>query len=70
MRPEFTGSLPSSIRAVIDHLNHSIDLLDELMEFNHDALVVRQLMPAQKELTRARASLSMAAIAAEQQEDK
>ncbi len=45
-----------------------IEMLEELMEFNHDALVVRQLMPAQKELTRERTSLGLAAVAAEQLE--
>ena len=68
MRPEFSGSLPKNIRSVIDQLSHSIDMLEELMEFNHDALVVRQLMPAQKELTRERTSLGLAAVAAEQLE--
>ena len=68
MRPEFSGSLPKNSRSVIDQLSHSIDMLEELMEFNHDALVVRQLMPAQKELTRERTSLGLAAVAAEQLE--
>ena len=67
MRPEFTGSLPENIRAVIDELSNSLNLLDELLEYEHDALIVRQLVPAQKELNKARASLGLAAIAAEQQ---
>ena len=67
MRPEFTGSLPENIRAVIDELSNSLNLLDELLEYKHDALIVRQLVPAQKELNKARASLGLAAIAAEQQ---
>ena len=59
--------MPENIRAVIDELSNSLNLLDELLEYEHDALIVRQLVPAQKELNKARASLGLAAIAAEQQ---
>jgi len=38
MRPEFTGSLPENIRAVIDELSNSLNLLDELLEYEHDAM--------------------------------
>jgi len=68
MRPEFSGSLLKNSRSVNDQPSHSVEMLEELMEFNHDALVVRQLMPAQKELTRERTSLGLAAVAAEQLE--
>ena len=69
MRPKFTGSLPENIRAVIDELSNSLNLLDELLEYEHNGLIVRQLVPAQRELNKARASLGLAAIAAEQLED-
>jgi len=68
MRPKFTGSLPENIRAVIDELSNSLNLLDELLEYEHNGLIVRQLVPAQRELNKARASLGLAAIAAEQME--
>ena len=67
MRPTYEGALPHAIRAVIDDLNDAILHLDTLLEFDHSPLVIRQLIPAAKELTQARASLGMAAIAAEQE---
>ncbi len=67
MRPQYEGSLPHAVRAVIDDLNDAIVHLDTLLEYDHSPLVIRQLRPAAKELTQARASLGMAAIAAEQE---
>ena len=67
MRPKYEGSPATSIRAVINDLNVAIQTLDELLQYDHSALVIRQLRPAAKELTQARASLGLAAIAAEQE---
>ena len=67
MRPKYTGSLPDEIRTVIDRLDVAIDHMDQWLEFDHSALIVRQLLPAHKELTKARATLGMARIAAEQE---
>ena len=52
---------------MINDLNVAIQTLDELLQYDHSALVIRQLRPAAKELTQARASLGLAAIAAEQE---
>ena len=68
MRPQFEGSLPDNIRAVITDLNGTISQLETILEFEHDALIIRQLMPAHRELVKARASLELGAIAAGQQE--
>ena len=68
MRPKYEGSLPDEIRSVIDRLDVAIHHMDLLLEFDHSALIVRQLLPASKELVKARASLGMARIAAEQEE--
>ena len=65
MRPQYDGSLPEAIRAVIDDMNAAVVHLDELLKYEHSPLVIRQLRPAAKELSQARASLGMAAIAAE-----
>jgi hypothetical protein len=67
MRPQYEGALPQSIRCIVDELNSVISHLDTLLEYDHSALVIRQLRPAAKELSQARASLGMAAIAAEQE---
>ena len=67
MRPQYEGSLPHAVRAVIDDLNAAVVHLEALLEFDHSPLVIRQLRPAAKELSQARASLGMAAIAAEQE---
>lgn len=67
MRPQYDGSVPHAVRAVIDDLNAAINHLDELLQYDHSPLVIRQLRPAAKELTQARASLGMAAIASEQE---
>ena len=68
MRPQYEGSLPDAIRAVIDELNAAVVHLEELLQYDHAPLVIRQLRPAAKELNQARASLGMAAIAAEQEQ--
>ena len=57
-----------NIRAVIDELSNSLNLLDELLEYEHKGLMLRQLVQAQKELNKACSSLGLAAIAAEQLE--
>ena len=67
MRPQYDGSVPHAVRAVIDDLNAAINHLDELLQYDHSPLVIRQPRPAAKELTQARASLGMAAIASEQE---
>lgn len=67
MRPQYEGALPQSIRGIVDELESVINHLDKLLEFDYTPLVIRQLRPAAKELTQARASLGMAAIAAEQE---
>ena len=68
MRPKFEGSLPENVRSVIDDLNSSIHQLEALLEFEHNVLVIRQLRPALGELVKARSSLGLAAVAAEQVE--
>ena len=67
MRPQYDGSLPDAIHAVIDDLNAAVVHLEELLQYDHAQLVIRQLRPAAKELSQARASLGMAAIAAQQE---
>ena len=57
MRPQVDGLLPDAIRALIDDLNTTVVHLDELPQYNHAPLVIRQLRPAAKELCQARASL-------------
>ena len=70
MRPQYDGSLPDAIHAVIDDLNAAVVHLEELLQYDQSPLVIRQLRSAAKELSKARASISMAAIAAEQQAGK
>ena len=68
MKPQYNGSLPDAIRAVINDLNAAVVHLEELLKYDQTQLVIRQLRPAAKELNQARASLGMAAIAAEQEQ--
>ena len=67
MRAQHDGSLPDAIRAVIDDMNAAVVHLEELMKYDHTPLVIRQLRTAANELSQVRASLSLAAIAAQQQ---
>ena len=67
MRPEFEGDLAHSIETVQDDLICTLEALQTLLQYEHDALIVRQLIPAQRELHNARKSLAVAVIAAEQQ---
>ena len=59
MRPQYDGSLPDAIRAVIDDLNAAVVHLEELLKYDHTPLVIRQLRPAAKELSQARSSLGL-----------
>ena len=68
MRPQYEGSLPESVRCINDELQSVINHLETLLEFEHSTLVIRQLIPAARELTQARASLGMAAVAAEMEQ--
>ena len=49
MRPQVFGSLPNAIRTVIDELNAAVVHLEELLQYDHAPLVIRQLRPAAKE---------------------
>ena len=68
MKPQYNGLLPDAIRAVINDLNAAVVHLEELLKYDKTQLVIRQLRPTAKELNQARASLGMAAIAAEQEQ--
>ena len=49
MRPQYEGALPQSIRCIVDELESVIGHLDTLLEFDHSALVIRQLRPAARD---------------------
>lgn len=68
MRQPLEGALPENIRATQNERNNALNMLETLLEFKQRPLVIRQLIPAHKELIRPRASLRMTAIATEQQE--
>ena len=41
MRPQYDGSLPDPIRAVIEDLNATVVYLEEMLQYDHTQLVIR-----------------------------
>lgn len=69
MRERFNGDLADSLRgAVLIDITNAINTLDHLLHYEHPAAVIRNLLGGHKELVKARASIGLAAVAAEQQE--
>lgn len=68
MRPKFQGDTALNIRhALLPELNAAIASLESLLEFEHPAIVVRNLSGGLRELIKARSSIGLAAMAAEQE---
>ena len=68
MRERFNGDLADNIRdVVLPDINTAIESLERLLEFEHPAAVIRNLLGGHKELVKARASVELAAVAAEQE---
>ena len=68
MRPKFKGDLPQNIRhALLPELNAAIASLESLLDYEHPAIIVRNLSGGLRELIKARASIGLAAMAAEQE---
>jgi hypothetical protein len=68
MRPKFEGDLPLNIRhALLPELNAAIASLESLLDYELQAIVVRNLSGGLRELIKARASIGLAAMAAEQE---
>ena len=68
MRPKFEGDTALNIRhALLPELNAAIAAVETLLEFEHPAIVVRNLSGGLRELIKARASIGLAAMAAEQE---
>ena len=69
MRKPFDGDLADNIRdVVLPDINTAIESLEHLLQYEHPAAVIRNLLGGHKELVKARASIGLAAVAAEQQE--
>ena len=66
-REPFEGSLPDNLRAVQSELDSALKLLEVLLEFQLPPLTAQNLLPAHRQLIKARASLGMAALAAQQE---
>ena len=68
MRPKVEGDTALNIRhALLPELNAAIAAVETLLEFEHPALIVRNLVGGLRELEKARSSISLAAMAAEQE---
>ena len=66
-RPTFEGSMPDNIKEVRQELDCALNLLEVLLEFQLPPLTAQNLLPARRQLIKARASLGMAALAAGQE---
>lgn len=65
MRPQYEGSLPDAIRAVANDLEGTLNQLETLASYELPGLTAQNLLPSLRQLIKARASLGMAAVAAE-----
>ena len=68
MRPQFEGDTALNIRhALLPELNAAIAAVETLLSYEHSALIARNLSGGLRELEKARASIGLAAVAAEQE---
>lgn len=71
MRERFDGNLAENIRGVaLADITTAISTLNDLLEYEHSAAVIRNLLGGHKELIKAQASIGLAAVAAEQEAGK
>ena len=68
-RPLFEGDTALNLRhAVLPEVEQTISAAEDFLQYGHPATVVRNLSGGLREITKARASIGLAAIAAEQLE--
>lgn len=68
-RPKFEGDTALNLReAVLPEIEDAVAVLEHFLEFEHSSLVARNLSGGLRELIKARSSIGLAAVAAEQQE--
>ena len=68
-RPKFEGDTALNLReAVLPEIEDAVAVLEHFLEFEHSSLVARNLSGGLRELIKARASIGLAAVAAEQLE--
>ena len=68
-RPKLEGDTALNLRhAVLPEIEHAILVLKDFLDFEHNTLIARNLSGGLRELTKARASIALAATAAEQLE--
>ena len=67
-RPPFEGDTALNLRnAVLPDVEQAIAAIEALLQYEHPTTVVRNLSGGLRELIKARASIGLAAIAAEQE---
>ena len=67
-RPPFKGDTALNLRkAVLPDIEHAIAAVEEFLRFEHPSTVARNLSGGLRELIKARASIGLTAIAAEQE---
>ena len=67
-RPQFEGDTALNLRkAVLPDIEQAIASVEEFLQYEHPTTVVRNLSGGLRELTKARASIGLAAIASEQE---
>ena len=66
-RPLFEGDTALNLRnAVLPEIEQAISAIEDFLQYEHAATVVRNLSGGLRELNKAKASIGLAAIAAEQ----
>ena len=68
-RPKFEGDVALNLRNVLlPEIEGAVSVLEHFLEFEHNTLIARNLSGGLRELIKARASIGLAAVAAEQLE--
>ena len=68
-RPKFEGDTALNLReAVLPEIEDAVAVLEHFLQYEHNTLIARNLSGGLRELIKARASIRLAAVAAEQLE--
>ena len=68
-RPKFEGDTALNLReAVLPEIEDAVAALEHFLQYEHNTLIARNLSSGLRELIKARASIGLAAVAAEQLE--
>ena len=67
-RPRFEGDTALNLRhAVLPEVEQAVQVVEEFLQYEHSSLIARNLSGGLRELIKARASIGLACVAAEQE---